>query len=479
MSPVHRDYARRFVRLGGKTGSAGSAPVRTIASLFVALLLAGCASLAPEYRQPALELPEVASEVPLPLVTEPWWTRAADRELAALIDEALAHNADLAIAAARIEQVRAALRLARSDEMPGLLLEGGASRRLDPVPDVGIIQKYSVQLAASWELDLWGRYRDATTAARQQLLASEAGREALRLSLASQVAQGWYAAQALEQRVALQERTVAAQRQELALLGRRVDAGLAGEFERSQLAAEVAGNDGVHAQLVAARDRERNALGILLGRTPKALFDAPLPAAGEIVAIAPPRGLPDGLPSTRLLARPDVQAAEARLRAANARIGVARAAWFPAISLTASAGSVSAELSGLFGAGSGAFAFAAALATPLFDSGRISAGIDSSRAEREAAVATYRQTVAAAFRDVLDALVARRAAERTAQAETARAAALAETVRIARLRYEHGLISQFELLGSERALLAVQGNLIDARRAEAAAAVQLWTAIGG
>jgi multidrug efflux system outer membrane protein len=454
-----------------------------LAPLAVVLLLAGCASLAPEYQQPTLELPAAADAAPLPAVGERWWTRGSDRELAALIDEALAHNSDLLIAASRIEQARAALTLARSDETPSLLLRGGASRSRDPVPDPRIVEKYSVQLAAAWELDFWGRYRDATVAAREQLLASEANREALRLSLASQVAQSWYGWQALQQRVALQERTLAAQQQELALYGRRVDSGLGGDFELHQLEAEVAGTTSTLQQLIAARDRERNALGILLGRTPKALVEASLPTTGTIVVTAGPVGLPaelpTALPSTRLLARPDVQAAEAGLRAANARIGVARAAWFPAITLTASGGTVSAELSGLFSGGTGAFAFAAALAAPLFDSGRIASGIDSAKAEREAAEQIYRQTVARAFRDVLDALVARRAAKQTAQAETARVAALQETVRLARLRYEHGLIGLYELLGFERGLLAAQSTLVDARRAEAAAAVQLWTAIGG
>ncbi|MCA0184898.1 MAG: TolC family protein, partial [Proteobacteria bacterium] len=222
----------------------------------------------------------------------------------------------------------------------------GASRRRDPVPDIGIIEKYDIQFAASWEVDFWGRYRDATVAAREQLLASETNREALRLSLASQVAQSWYAWQSLAQRVALQQRTLAAQQDELRLVGRRVAAGLLGEFELRQLEAEVAGTRSNLNQLEAARDREQNALGILLGRTPQALATASLPASGEIVAITPPALLPAALPSTRLLARPDVQAAEAGLRAANARIGVARSAWFPAISLTASAGTVSAELSG-------------------------------------------------------------------------------------------------------------------------------------
>jgi multidrug efflux system outer membrane protein len=347
------------------------------------------------------------------------------------------------------------------------------------VPKNGIIEKYSVQLAASWELDFWGRYRDASDAARATLFASEANRQALRLSLASQVAQSWYALRALEQRAVLQEKALAAQTQELGLISKRVDAGVSGDFELRQLEAEAAATRIGLQQLLSARDRERNGLGLLLGRSPKALVDGTLPATGDGAAMLAPAVVPAGLPSSRLLARPDVQAAEATLRAANARIGVARAAWFPSISLTANAGTVSAELSGLFRGGSGAFGFAAALATPLFDSGRIGAGIDSARAEREAAAEAYRQTVARVFREALDAIVARRTAEQAVQTETARVAALAEVVRIARKRDEQGLIGLYELLGFERNLLAAEASLVDARRAEAAAAVQLWTALGG
>ena len=447
-----------------------------VAAALAALTLNGCTSLAPSYQTPAIELP---ADAPLDTTASRWWTTSGDPALAALIEEALTHNRDLLLAAARIEQARAALGIARADQLPDAALQVGASRSRDPVLFPQIINRFSTQLAVSYQLDFWGKYRDATTAAREQLIAAEAGREALRLSLASELAQTWYGFQAEALRVALNERTLAAQTQELDILRRRVGAGIAGEFELHQLEAEVAATTVALQQSIGARERGRNALGILLGRSPKAQVEGVLPEGGEIAVLAVPASLPAGLPSQRLLKRPDVLAAEASLKAANAEIGVARAAWFPDVALTASGGAASRELSSLFSGGPSAFAIGAALTQPLFLGGRIAAGVDAAEAGRNAAVERYRQTVSQAFREVLDALAARRTAQAVAEAETARVAALGETLRLARLRYRSGLTSQFELLGNERSLLAAQGNLVEARRSEAAAAVQLWTAIGG
>ena len=448
------------------------------AAVAAAFALAGCMSLAPPYQAPALELP---ADQPLagPANAPRWWTTSGDPVLAALVEEALAHNRDLLVAAARIEQARAALGLARADQLPDAGLQVEANRSRDPVLFPQIINRFSTQLAVSYQLDFWGKYRDATAAAREQLIAAEANREALRLSLASELAQTWYGYQADTLRVAINERTLAAQAQELKLLRRRVAAGIAGEFELHQQEAEVAATTVTLQLSIGARERGRNALGILLGRTPKAQVDGALPEGGEIAGLPVPDSLPAGLPSQRLLNRPDVQAAEAALKAANAQIGVARAAWFPDVALTASGGSASRELSALFSGGPSAFAIGAALIQPLFYGGRIASGIDAAEADRDAAVARYRQTVSQAFREVLDALAARRTAQVVAQAEATRVAALGETLRLARLRYLSGLTSQFELLGNERSLLAAQGNLVEAKRGEAAAAVQLWTALGG
>lgn len=443
-----------------------------------AFAVAGCMSLAPTYQAPALDLP---ADTPLAAPAEPprWWTTSGDPALSALIDEALAHNRNLLVAAARIEQARAALGVARADQLPDAGLQVGASRSRDPVLFPQIINRFSTQLAVSYQLDFWGKYRDATAAARQRLIAAEAGREALRLSLASELAQTWYGFQADSLRVAINERTLAAQSQELDILRQRVGAGIAGEFELHQLEAEVAATTVALQQSIGARERGRNAIGILLGRSPKALVEGRLPEGGEIALLTVPDSLPAGLPSKRLLNRPDVQAAEAGLKAANAEIGVARAAWFPDVALTASGGAASRELSSLFSGGPSAFAVGAALTQPLFYGGRIASGIDAAEAGRDVAVEAYRQAVSNAFREVLDALAARRTAQAVAEAEAARVAALGETLRLARLRYRSGLTSQFELLGNERSLLAAQGNLVEAKRSEAAAAVQLWTALGG
>lgn len=453
-----------------------SAFVTRGSALVATLVLAGCASLAPDYEPPLAELPADKAIVE---PRAPWWEASGDTRLRALIEEALAHNGDLLVAAARVEQARAALGVARADQWPDAGLSATASRERDQTLLPGIRERYSAQLLVSWELDLWGKYRDASTAAREQLFAAEAGREALRLSLASQVAQTWYAWLASAQQYALSEQVLEAQESELRLLQKRVAAGISGEFELRQQEAAVAETRVLVQQLVVLRAASRNALAILLGRSPKSLAEGAMPEGGDLLAIAVPESLPEGLPSTRLLNRPDVQAAEALLRSANAQIGVARAAWFPSLTLTASGGGASSQLSTLFDAGSRSFSVAGALLQPLAYSGRISAGIDAARAGRDAAEAQYRQTVAQAFREVLDAMVSRQAATEVQRAEQLRVTALTETLRIARKRYESGLTSQFELLANQRALLAAQANWVDAQRGEAAAAVQLWTALGG
>jgi multidrug efflux system outer membrane protein len=379
----------------------------------------------------------------------------------------------------------ALMALRESGQVPRNMEEASRSKNSGAASNAAngaTINATSLQLLAAYEIDFWGKYRNATAAAREELLASEASREALRLSLASSVAQSWYAYQAFTQRVELTERTLVAQEKTLSLQKRRVDVGLIGEFELRQFEADVATTRSVLPGLILAREQQRNALGILLGRSPKALVEGKLTMARDGAFVAPTgadEAVPEALPSSRLLARPDVRAAEAALRAANARIGVARAAWFPSISLTASGGVASGALSGLFDAGSGAFNVAGSLLQPLLLSGRIAAGVDASLAAREAAVASYRQTVANAFRDTLDALAVRRAAQAQVSAEAARVDALRETLRLARLRYDNGLISQLEVLDAERGLLAAEGGLIEARRAQAVSLIQVWTAIGG
>lgn len=446
-----------------------------LGALGLTLFLAGCASQAPNYAPPRIELPAETTTEAGEAASAPWWRQ--DAALAALIDEALANNADLALAAARIEQARAALGLARAEQGPAAGLAAGAKRSKDPTMGQATGNRFDTQLLLSWEIDFWGKYRDASAAAREQLLAAEANREALRLSLASEVARGWYTLLAERQRLVLVEKTLATQTREQALLRRRVAAGVAGEFELRQQEADLATTRVLREQLLAARDGAHNALGLLLGRGPQALAEARLPESERLAAAD--EQLPGGLPSSRLLRRPDVRAAEAELKAAHWQIGVARAAWFPSLSLTASGGVASRELSSLFDGGSQIFSVGAGLLQPLLFSGRIAAGIDAAEAGREVAAQAYRKTVARAFREVLDALAARRAAREIVKAETARVGALDDSLRLARRRHEGGLISQFELLAGERALLAAQAGLIDARRAEAAATVTVWTALGG
>lgn len=455
------------------------------------LILAGCA-VGPDYQRPDLDLPQDWSAVPTtPGTTRPadragerWWSVYADPILDALIDEALQHNADAAVAAARVLEARALSNLADTDLYPNVT--AGISRtrtkkssQLGTIPQTGaprIQTSYRATLDASYEIDLWGKYRRASEAARADLFAAESARESLRLTLTAQVAQQYFALIAAEAQVAVAERTLATRGETLALFDRRVEAGTLAEYDLYQAEAELAATRSQLAGLRQAQDRAESALALLLGRSPRAVMgriERGSPAATDELVV------PAGLPSDLLLRRPDLRAAEERLIAANARIGNARAQYFPSIGLTAYLGGESVDFSRLFTGPAGIFEFAAAVTQPLWNAGRLRAGVDISEARRDQALAEYRQAVASAFKDVRDALAAQRAAQETLAAESARARALDKALGQAQQRFDAGIASRLDILDVERNLLAAELARIESDRARKAALADIFKALGG
>jgi outer membrane protein, multidrug efflux system len=453
----------------------------------LALLVAGC-SLMPPYKRPEAELPATWSNAPAQgtTVNERWWALYRDPVLERLVEEALAQNRDLAIAAARVEEARALLRITDADRAPSIdaTARGDRSRSSErssmPLPPGVALERetYRAQLNVAYELDLWGRLRGASNAARAQLLATQAGRDTVRITLASQVVQSYFTLVALDEQIEVTRRTLGLRGENLDLQKHRHKAGLITDFNLRQLEAEVAAARAQLPQLEQRRTSVEVALSVLLGRSPRAITSDTIGVqAGQ--TDQPVAVIPEGLPSDLLLRRPDIAESEQRLIAANAQIGVARAALFPRISLTGYLGSDSASLGNLFSGPATIWQLAFGLAQPIFQGGRLRAEVDAVRAREQQALAQYQKTVQVAFGEVREALVAQSRTREVFAAEDERVAALRETLRLARIRFENGLSSQLEVIDAERNLLQAELNRIDALRAQRAAIADVVRTLGG
>jgi multidrug efflux system outer membrane protein len=449
-----------------------------------ALSLAGCAVPEKTVVAPtANELPATAAPVP---VAPDWWTAYNDPALNALVDEVLRHNTDLARAVSRIDEARALLRLAQSERGPVVSANASAGRQrvsenaglpLGGASPWG--NTFQASLNVAYEVDLWGRIASSTAAARSELLATQVARDTLRIALAAQVVQAYAGLRALDGQVVVYERAVAAQREGLRLNRARYDAGDMSELDWRQLEAELLANETQLPRLNRARGETERALGLLLGRSPRGVIEQGIARAA---AEAPPLvagGVPSGLPSDLLQRRPDVRAAEARLRAAGARIDVARAAYLPSISLTAAAGKQSTELSDLLDGPSTIFSLVASLTQPIWNAGALDAQHAVAVARSRQAELDYRDAVAAAFKELRDALSAHDEAQATLRFTEQRVQALGRASELTGLRFEGGVSSRLDAIEAERAALTAQAQLADARRALAAAQADVFRALGG
>jgi len=463
-------------------------------ALLLTLTLGGCISLAPNYQRPASELPsdwkspEGQSAASL---GKTWWTIFGDEQLNRMVGEALAHNANLAVAVARVDEARAQLGETRSGQFPVVDATYSRDRTQSslrtamPLPP-GVVRErdnYRGTLNVSYELDLWGRLHNATAASRADLLATEAARETVRITLAADVVQAYFALRSLDEQVAATQRSVSSRGESLALQQKRYDAGVISEFEYRQLEAEELAARAQLPVLESRRTRQENALAVLLGRSPRAIYsDAVVEkAAATDAPIASQKALvvPAGLPSELLLRRPDLVEAEQRMIAANARIGVARAAYFPSLSITGFFGGESANMSNLFTGPAGTWQAAGTLTQPIWNAGRVGSQVDTASARQRQALAQYQSAIQNAFREVRDAVVAQAKTREQFEAEDKRAATLREALRLAKLRYTSGVASQLDVLDSERNLLAAELNRSDALRAQRAAVADLLKALGG
>jgi len=462
-----------------------------VLSIFAsALIIAGCASVGPDYQRPTMELPASWSSVTQPggaVKSQRWWSLYADSNLDRLMDEALVQNADLVLAMARVDEARALLGVARADQFPeaGIRIDRSRTRNSQvgstPMPESFplINNDNRATLEASYELDLWGKFRRGTEAARADLLASEAARDGVRLALTADVARAYFTLIALDAQAAITRRTIETRSEALTLQKKRYSSGVTSEFDLRSVEAELASAEALLPTLEGQRAQQQNALAVLLGRSPKAIVESNIERAAMNLEAQYELIVPQGLPSDLLLRRPDLREAEERLVAANARIGVARAAYFPSISLTGYLGGESTSLADLFSGPARIWQFAAELTQPLLTAGRLSSQVEAASAREKQAVAQYQKAVQSAFRDVQDALSTQVNAREVLDAERRHMAALSQSLKLAKLRYDNGIASQLDVLVTERSLLSAELNRVDALRAQRVAVADLVKALGG
>ncbi|MDE2617159.1 MAG: efflux transporter outer membrane subunit [Burkholderiales bacterium] len=453
------------------------------AALLALLALAGC-SFAPTYERPALSVPDAwpddVKATAAPGKPVDWASFFPDERLRALIKLALEHNRDLRIAMARVAEAQALYGIQRADRLPTVAVGGSLARSRTPadLSSTGaavIGQRADVNVGlSSFEIDFWGRVASLGEAAKASYLATEQAERAFRLTLVSSVADAYLSLSEALERLVLAQSALETRAQTRELVDRRRQAGLAGDLDYLQADAAFEGARAEVAALLRQQSAARNYLRALVGTEPK-----DLPAGKTLAEQAITLEQQADVPSQVLVRRPDVLAAEQRLLAANANIGAARAAFFPRIALTASAGTASREIDGLFKSGSDAWSFTPSISLPIFDYGRNSANLDLVTVRKNIAVADYERTVQQAFREVADLLVARDQLAEQLKAVEAQERSQQRAADIAQARYRQGVGSFLEVLDAQRQLFTVQQSLIQVRRAMWSAAAQLYKALGG
>ncbi len=459
---------------------------RWIASGLVASgLLGGCA-IGPNYKRPAVAEPErfrgQATAEAASLADAPWWVVFRDPILKDLIQEALRNNYDVRIAAARVQEARAGFVVSRSDLYPSLDYSAGVSRgRIKPgalggpggqAPEAGNF--YYGTLAMSWELDIWGRIRRSNEAASETLLATEDARRGVWLTLVSDLAQAYFELLALDVRLQIARESRDAYQRTFDLFQDRFTLGVASKLETSRAQGALGEAEANIPQLESAIVAKENQISILLGQPPGPIARG-TPMYEQPVAPT----VPAGLPSALLERRPDLRQAEHGLASANARIGVAKAEFFPKLSLTALFGTASPEVSALTGGTATIWAVAGMLSGPLLNAGRTLGNYRASVAQWEQAKLQYEQAVLTALREVSDTLTA---LDKLSEAETGQdraVKALGEAVEHATDRYRHGLASYYEVLEAQQQLYPAQNTLAQVRRDRLLTHVRLYRALGG
>jgi len=448
----------------------------------LALTVFGC-MVGPNYRRPAVETPpswrfeeKEAREV----ANTAWWEQFDDPVLNELIRNALKENKDVKIAAARVEEFAGRYRTTRAPLLPqvGAGAVAGRSRATErgPSPIDGTINPandFQIFLNANWEIDLWGKLRRATEAARADLLSTEEGRRTVILTLVTSVANGYVSLRDLDMQLEIAKRTAKSRQESYNLFQLRFRRGTISELELNQVKSEYEQALTTIPLIEKIIAQHENLFSVLLGRNP-----GPIPRGRMIDELVLP-AVPAALPSDLLTNRPDIRQAEQDLIAANARIGVARSQYFPAISLTSSFGYASTDLSKLFSGPARVWSYAAPLTAPIFTAGAISGQVKSAKAAQQQALLRYEQVIQTAFREVDDALIDQKRSREQLEIEAQRVITLRNYARIARLRFDSGYTSYIEVLDAERSLFNAELFHAQTKGILFQALVNLYKAIGG
>lgn len=449
----------------------------------------GC-TLAPRYTRPEAPVPsewptgeaykETSPDESAPKAAElPWREFITDKKLQEIIDIALGNNRDLRVAALKAQQARALYGIGEVSILPSVNVIGNWYKErvpadLSPTGSRHTTEKYSVNLGiTSWEIDFFGRIRSLKDKALEEYLASDQARRGVQIMLITAVAQTYLTLAADREALQLVSSTLEAQENAYNLIQKRYNVGMASELDlrRAQSQVDVARGDvSRYTQLVA---QDQNALNLLVGSP---LDEQLLPR--NLADISSPKDISPGLTSEPLLLRPDILAAEHRLKAANANIGAARAAFFPRISLTTTIGTASADLSGLFKSGSGVWSFAPQIVMPIFDA-RTWFAYDAAKIDKEISIAQYEKSIQTAFREVADALAVKGTINERVTAQQSLVDAFTETYRLSQLRYNHGIDSYLSVLDAQRSLYAAQQGLVMLRLAKINNIVTLYKTLGG
>jgi len=460
--------------------------MKRLTPLVLALALTGCVNLAPKYERPAAPVAgafptvegtvssgnTVANEAPANIAWQRFFT---DPRLQQLISLALANNRDLRVSVLNIEQARAAYQIQRAAQLPTVSAVANENRVTTGGKDNAVTTTYQAGFAMSaFEIDLFGRVRNLSQAALSQFLATEEARKTVQISLIAQVANTYLTFLADEELLSLTQQTLRTREESLRLTRLRFDNGVSSKLDLQQAVSLVEQARTTQAQAQRQRAQDLNLLTLLVGQ--------PIPdnlPAGATLATTNLPDLPAGLPSDLLVARPDIRAAEQQLIAANANIGAARANYFPRISLTATAGSASNELSNLFKSGTYGWTFSPQAVLPLFDYGARRAGVESAKAGRDIAVAQYERSIQTAFREVADALAGQATYSEQLRAQQAVAAAETDRFNLSDLRYRSGTASYLDLLDAQRSLFTAQQQAIQANLLRLQNQVTLYRVLGG
>ncbi len=454
-----------------------------LAVLAAAILLGGC-MLGKDYRRPAVDTPHnwrfEEKDTPA-LANTAWWGQFQDPVLNDLIQTALKENKDVRIATTRVEEYMGKLGVTRADLFPQAGLGASAGRqRLTEMGPTGwnpaippTSYTFQGNLNANWELDLWGKLRRATEAARADLLSTDEARRAVIMTLVASVANGYINLLSYDQQLVIARETLKSRKDSLDIFEKRYAGGVISELELNQSRSEYEDARAVIPQLEKSIAQQENALNLLLGRNP-----GPVPRGKTLDELVLP-AVPAGIPSDLLDRRPDIRQAEQALVAANARIAVAKALYFPSISLTGAFGFASAELNDLLTGPAKTWNYAASLTAPIFTAGRIRGQVRQAEALQQQALVKYLQTVQTAFKEVDDALVEQRKYRERLAVQGNQVAALKNTRRLAGLRYDNGYSSYLEVLDAERSLFNGQLSQVQTKGNLFQSLVNVYKTMGG